>query len=169
MPNENDLNNLANTVIDILKCIIKSELEGVFPSLERSKELLCTQAFREKNAAPKVWNCPAYRGKSNEQVVETMEKQDEEEKVIYDVPMYKDLNTNEAVKDVMQYLLEIRKFILKNGVENTDFSDQKPILEEARIAMAGDGSPIITSQNFMRKEEQLKKNHVFIWWLPPHA
>ena len=45
MPNEKDLNNFANTVIDIMKAIIKSELEGVFPSLEKCKELLRTQAF----------------------------------------------------------------------------------------------------------------------------
>ena len=150
-PNESDCNLFAGVVLDITKSIIKAESKGTFPSLQDCKELLRTEAFKNGIVSPKVWDGRVYYGQQA-----NSNSSGTKERVIYDVPMYKDLNKTSTVLEIMRYLLDINSYILKNGKEGDEFfKDFKPILEEARIAMGGDGSPIISAQNLMRKMENL--------------
>ena len=152
-PNDNDTELFAGVVLDIIKGIIKSEVDGVFPSLAECKNLLKTKAYKN-GGKPRVWKGDAYYGYN----VDSHQNDDEldSEKVIYDVPMHEDLNKNSTVLEILEYVREINEFIINNGEETEGFEHFRPILHDARISMAGDGSPIISAQNIMKKNDNLR-------------
>ena len=152
-PNDNDTELFAGVVLDIIKGIIKSEVDGVFPSLTECKNLLKTKAYKN-GGKPRVWKGDAYYGYN----VDSHQNDDEldSEKVIYDVPMHEDLNKNSTVLEILEYVREINEFIINNGEETEGFEHFRPILHDARISMAGDGSPIISAQNIMKKNDNLR-------------
>lgn len=157
-PDDGDRDRFGGVVLSIIESIILGEAEGKFPSLAECKQSL--RSSESETTKPRTWNAAAYYGyKHNEDIARTIQDEEEGgERVIYDVPMYRDLNKKSTVLDIMKYLCEIKSYILENGKENKEFADFTPILQDARIAMAGDGSPIIAAQNIMRKDDELGDN-----------
>jgi len=91
-PSDKDNDLFAGVVIDIYTAIMKAESEGIFPSLEKSREILDADTFRD-GIPPQVWHCPQYRGR----IVSEVEDDDDAvgEDVYYDNPMRQDLNKKE--------------------------------------------------------------------------
>jgi len=76
---------------------------------------------------------------------------------IFDVPMYKDLNTNQTVIDVAEYAAEVLANALELGLDTDDERLQEfdPIMKAARVAMAGDGNPTKQIQDYMRRNPNM--------------
>jgi len=90
-PSNDNRNFFAEMVIDIYTAVMKAESEGMFPMLEKAREILQTDAFK-KGAIPEVLHCPHYRGRLPNNDNEEEEEDAVTEQVYYDNPMRKDLN-----------------------------------------------------------------------------
>lgn len=146
-PNHDDLELLAEVHLSIIEDIMKGENNGVFPSLSMARKLLVKNVFR-KGQKPRIWESNAYYGRTV--VDDENDNNDSFENIIYDMPMYLDLNKKSTVIEILDYAIKIRKKILESN------DDGIGVLEDIRIAIAGDGSPIIAAHNIQRKNEQYK-------------
>jgi len=167
-PRDEDCNLLASTVYDIVGALLKAEKDGKFPSLSTAKKLLAKDAFRN-GRKPTILFCPEYSGREDRSAGVQDDSDDthgvtdldhdklKTEQVIFDVPMKKDLNKTDTVIDIMEYACDIVISILAGDDIDDNFTRLEPILSDARIVIAGDGSPIISAQNYMRGDEDMKQ------------
>ena len=123
-----------------------------------------TQAFKNGSQRPKIYYCPAYCGR------EATEDDDYDEditneKIIFDGPMYKDMNTNQTVVDVAEYAAEVLKSVVQLGLEteDVDLHALNPILKDVQAAMAGDGNLTQQIQDYMRSNENLREKVLAIF------
>jgi len=65
------------------------------------------------------------------------------------LPMKMDLNKKDTVNKVIKYCITVLKNIIphNNTIDDVVVANDIPIMNQVRIAMAGDGSPIISGQN----------------------
>ena len=150
-PSDEDCNEFASAVIDIYSSIMKAESEGIFPSLQKSRELLQTKAFR-KGKIPETFICPQYRGRKMEETDEEISTRAEisAENIHYDNPMRQDLNKKSTVINLIKYLACIvtDMFADDNGVYDGDI----PIMKDIPAPACGDGSPTSTAQSWLKRD-----------------
>lgn len=151
MPTKDDCNLFAGTIIDIYHAVMVGESEAIFPSLDKSRELLRTEAFRN-GKIPNIWKCPQYRGRL---VLDAPDEDEGEEAVCedvhYDNPMRQDLNKKATVINLIKYLCCIINDMLQNDTLG-DNEDDVPIVEDVPVTLCGDGSPTSTAQNWLRDD-----------------
>lgn len=167
--NSNDNNLLAQNTINIYSSILELESKKVFPSDQTIRRMLIHDTLETCEA--QVIDIPSYTGRDVTQTNESFIETDDSysfvnedpnvfnEGVVFDIPMSKDLNAKETVEDLLYYALDVRDKIL-NGIEDGNFSDEIPILEDQKIGFGGDGSPIIASQRYMASmfDDSLSEN-----------
>lgn len=150
-PNEDDINQFGEVVLDICYNILKGVAEGVFPSLIETKRILSLYASSNQKRSPNRWNCPSFRGRISDSSIDDHDPSEcARAQVIYDVPLKKDLSKNETVKDIMTYKINSDKFIMENGSLNPLYRDITPIMKDIPAGLGSDGGPAIAAQNEMR-------------------
>ena len=158
-PTNDDCNSLALVSLDIARAIMVAEKNGTFPSLHSCREMLENDVFRSQNKKPNIFHCPQYPGRQDPVVNDNNIDSDDEieiEKVINDVPMKFDLSKKETVRLIMNYSNDIVAHILEKGKDDDEgYQRYKPIHEDVRSSLVGDGSPIIAAHNIMRSEHPL--------------
>jgi len=126
---------------------MKAESEGLFPTLEKAREMLQTDSFK-KGVIPEVLHCLHYRGRLPNNENEEEEEDEVTEQVFYNNPMRTDLNKKDTVINIFTYLWCIIFDMLKQPSAAND--TEIPITQDIPAAGARDGSPTSSAQNWLR-------------------
>ena len=135
-PSNDDMELLAEVHLSIIEDIVKGECNGIFPALSMARKLLAKNVFR-KGQKPTIWESNSYYGRTVAE--DEYDNNDSFENIIYDLPMYLDLNKKSTVIEILDYAIKISNKILESS--NIEDDRVNPILQDVRIAIAGDGSP----------------------------
>jgi len=169
-PTTEDLNMLGTNTMTIMHSILEYEARGGFPSTQEIKDMLKNESLL--GSAPEVFPCPAYAGRNQTAIDDGDLNLDADaegtdngteigvsrghDRIIYDVPMKRDLANKDTVEDLLKYGLEIKKGILDSNMVDPEFTNYTPVLDDLKFAYAGDGSPIIAAHGINRQNDNLK-------------